>query len=133
MLYHKDNLFEIYYELTQLFSQVKLGKIDSSYEEVFNGYLNKINNDVNINKNLAEKYFNELDGIITDKNKIVALLQNIPVNKALPPTLNCYYPTHAHCWKYTKFVDSIVSKFKTQIYNTKYKTFNANLIIPKNL
>ena len=91
MLYHKDNLFEIYYELTQLFSHVKLGKIDSSYEEVFNGYLNKINNDVNINKNLAEKYFNELEGIITDKNKIVALLQNIPVNKALLPAINCYY------------------------------------------
>ena len=125
LLYHKENLFEIYYELTQLFSQVKLGKIDSSYEEAFNGYLNKITNDININKNITEKYFNELEGIITDNNKIVALLQNIPVNKALPPTLNCYYPTHAHCWKYTKFVDSIVSKFKTQIYNTKYKTFKA--------
>ena len=64
---------------------------------------------------------------MTNNNKIIDLLQNIPVNKALPPCLNCYYPTHAHCWKYTKFVDSIVNKFITQFYKNKYNTFKANL------
>ena len=125
--YHKNNLFEIYYELSQLFSEVKLGKIDRSYEEAFNGYLSQISNDIKSNIDLTKNYFDELEGIIKDNNKIIQLLQNTPVNKALPPALNCYYPTHSHCWKYTKFVDSISKKFKTQNYNSKYRTFKAKL------
>ena len=123
LLYHKDNLLEIYYELSQLFSEVKLGKIDSSYEEAFNGYLNKISNDINNNIDLAKNYFNELEGIMNDNNKIIDILENLPVDKSLPPNLNCLYPTHAHCWKYTKFVDSVANKYKTQFYNSKYRTF----------
>ena len=125
LLYHKDTLFEIYYQLSQLFSEVKLGIIDNLYEKAFNGYLNKISNDINSNIILTENYYNELEGIMENNNKIIEYLQNVPVNKALPSNLNCEYPTHEHCWKYTKFVDSIANKYITQFYKNKYNTFKA--------
>ena len=122
-----ENLNNIIYELNKKLSEVELGKIDNLYEKAFNEYLSNINDKIKCNKDLAYDYLDGLIGVMSDNTKLLKLFTDSnPVNKALPPDLNCYYPTHDHCWKYTRFVDSVATKYKTQYYFTKYNTFRVN-------
>ena len=120
-----ENLNNIFYELESLFSETRLEKMDNIYNKAFNGYLSYITNDINNNKELSYIYLDGLVEAMKDNNKIIQILQNTPVNKALPPGLECKYSTHAHCWKYTRFVDLISAKYKTQLYLNKYNIIKA--------
>ena len=121
-LYHKDNLNEIFYELTLLFSEVKLGELDSFYEEAFEGYLNKVTNEIDFNNNLTKNYFDEMKDYMENSNKIIDLLKTIPADK-FPEGLNCNDPNH--CWSLTSYSDSITNMKKTQFYINKYETFKV--------
>ena len=122
LLYHKDNLNEIYYELTLLMSEVELTKIDTSYKEAFEGYLDKATNEIEINNNLTKEYFDELEGYMVNNDKIIDLLKVIPADE-FPSEINYCIPEH--CWGFTNYTDLIAKKFKTNNYISKYNTFYA--------
>ena len=127
---NKEYLDNLMKDLEFLFSE-KMDQLGEEYKIVFNKHLESINNVMNKNKKLTKEYFDEMNDYLTNNNKIVKLLEKTPVNKTLPSFLNCYYPTHAHCWKYTKYVDSISSKSVTNYYYNKYQTFKTKFDISK--
>jgi hypothetical protein len=117
-------------DLEYLFSE-KMDQLGEEYKNVFNKHLDSINSAMNKNKELTKNYFDGMHDILANNNKIVELLENTPVNKALPPELNCFYPTHAHCWKYTRYTDSISTKSVTQFYYDKYRIFKTKYDLSK--
>ena len=121
---NKEYLDNLIKDLEYLFSE-KMDLLGEQYKNVFNKHLESINKVMENNKDLTKNYLDGLYGVLTDNNKIVKLLESTPVNKALPPGKSCEYPDHAHCWKYTKYTDSIVTKSVTQFYYDKYRIFKA--------
>ena len=127
---NKDYLDNLMKDLEYLFSE-KMDKLEEEYKKVFNKHLESINEIMNKNGELTKKYFNEMNGTLTDNNEIKKLLDNIPVNKELVNNMNCEYPTHPHCWKYQKYDDKISTKSPSQIYYEKYKIFKTKYDISK--
>ena len=125
---NKEYLDNLMKDLEYLFSE-KMDQLGDEYKKVFNKHLESINKVIDKNKELTKNYFNGLNSSLHDNSKIINILENTPVNKELPPALNCYYSTHAHCWKYTSYVDSITSKSVTDLYYDKYRTFKAKFQI----
>jgi hypothetical protein len=122
---NKEYLDNLMKDLEYLFSE-KMEQLEDEYKIVFNKHLESINEVMNKNGELAKNYFNQMNGVLTDNSKIIELLENTPVNKALPPGLSCQYPTHQYCFKYSKYVDLISTKSVTQFYYDKYRIFKAN-------
>ena len=116
-----DNLIK---DLEYLFSE-KIEQLVDEYEIVFNKHLEGINKVLNKNKELTTNYFNQMNDVLTDNSKIVEILENTPVNRALPPGLSCQYPTHQNCFKYVRYADLISTKSVTQFYYDKYRIFKA--------
>ena len=127
---NKEYLDNLMKDLEYLFSE-KMDQLGEQYKNVFNKHLESINNAMDKNKELTKNYFDGMHGVLTDNNKIVKLLENTPVNKALPPGHSCLYPTYEHCWKYTRYVDLISTKSVTQLYYDKYRIFKAKYDLSK--
>ena len=127
---NKEYLDNLMKELEYLFSE-KIEQLAETYEIAFSKHTKSIEDIMDNNKLLTNTYFNGMNDVLSDNNKIVKLLENTPVNKALPPALNCYYPTHAHCWKYTRYVDLISTKSVTQFYYNKYNIFKSKYEVSK--
>ena len=127
---NKDYLDNLMKDLEYLFSE-KMDQLGEEYKKVFNKHLESTNNVIIKNKELTKNYLDGMYRVLTNNNEIVKLLENTPVNKALPPGHNCYYPTHAHCWKYTRYVDLISTKSVTQFYYDKYRRFKTKFDLSK--
>ena len=122
---NKEYLDNLMKDLEYLFSE-KMEQLEDEYQIVFYKHLERINNVMDKNKELTKNYFNEMNDVLTNNSKIIKILENTPVNRALPPGLSCQYPTHQYCFKYSKYVDLISTKSVTRFYYDKYRIFKAN-------
>ena len=121
---NKNQLDDLILNLTMLFSEESLKKLSNLYDAAFQSCLNKIKNDIETNKKLANDYFKELADIIKDNNKIIDLLKSFKTDEQnMPYILVRWNSWHYVYFKY--FIDSISSKTKTQAYLIKYSTFKG--------
>jgi len=122
---NKDDLNDLILNLTLIFSEESLKNLSNLYDKAFKNSLNKIQNDIETNKNLAQNYFTELAKITTDNNKLIELLKSFKTDQVnLPYRYNGKY--------FRGFTDSISSKSKTLGYLGKYSIYKGILLSSKN-
>ena len=122
---NKEYLLNLMINIESIFSEESLDNLAKSYDSTFNGYLDKINSNIQQNQKLINTYFDGMKGLLTDNNKVIELLKDYPVDKRLPSDLHCDDPKH--CWQFTKFDDYIYNKYKTYGYYDKYHVYKAKL------
>ena len=130
---NKDYLDQLFSELNILFSEETLENIANAYNKAFNKHLNTIIYDLQKNKNLSEEYFDGIVGLLNSNQEVVRLLQNYPVNKAIPSEIkSCENDVEEHCYEYTRFEDTITNKKSAKGYLNKYGYYIDNLDKSKN-
>jgi len=128
---NKDDLNDLILNLTLIFSEESLKNLSDLYDKAFKNSLNKLQNDIEANKNLAQNYFTELAKIKDDNNKLINLLKSFKTDEANMPYILHYWSRYHYV--YLKgFSDSISSKSKTLGYLGKYGIFKGKLLSSKN-
>ena len=114
------------FEIDSKFTERKLGELKNLYEIAYKSCLEKTKNELNNNYNIASKYFTDLAALIQDNNKIIELLRGYKSDRTTLLKYNPYSSLRSY-----SFQDSISSKYKTNGYLNKYRTFIESFAISK--
>ena len=128
---NKDDLNDLILNLTLIFSEESLKNLSDLYDNAFKNSLNKLQNDIETNKNLANSYFSELAKIKDDNNKLINLLKSYKTDEANMPYILIYWSQYHYVYL-RGFSDSISSKSKTVGYLGKYGIYKGKLLSSKN-
>ena len=112
-------------DLYVLFSNESLIELANLFDMGTNASLEKINNEIIYNENLAKDYFEDMKHVIQDSNYIITLLKSFQQDKI-------HIPDNIGSYKFKFFVDSITQKKITKGYITKYNIFKSNINFSNN-
>ena len=114
----EDYLNKLTFEIDSLFTEKKLGEIAQLYDTAYKSCITKTKNELNNNKNSASNYFNNMVNYFNNNNEILKLLKQYKSDKN---TLLKHNPWSS-LREYT-FVDTVNTKYRTDIYSSKYEAF----------
>ena len=126
---NKNELDELFLNLTLLFSEDSLENLVDNFKNDFDYALDKIKSDIQTNKKLSEVYFEKIKNITEyDNSYIIEILKTYLTDNEHMPYISWIDPKNSSHYVYLKkFVDSISSKGITQGYLSKYQYYKNNI------
>ena len=123
----KDYLNRLIFEIDSLFTEKKIEELAQLYEIAFKSCLLKTKNELNNNKNAAINYLNDMVKYFQNDTELLDLLKQYKIDENNLLESNPYTSHNEY-----KLEDIINTKYRTDLYSSKYETFLESFSKSKN-